>query len=618
MKLMNHVSCIIVMSCIIATDFLFTMNPPTVVTPETTAPVASKPVDQPTQSQPGEKTVEKQPVIVNPAQNPSGVTVVNQPNVPSNTPAPSGEATKSVQIPPASVKGPEESLSPANSNAAPAINSTQPVVIPGQTIPPTPIAPPAPVVTTKEEPAPATNPSVVAPVNSPQTIQPGVPAPVPTSQEVIKKPEEHPAVTPGQSIVPNQLPPSVPMQEPVKKPEEHPSTSSAPQGEKSTQTPQPQKQEEANKGTDALKQELLDTLEQEGGNWLLKRKALEQTIDVIEKINILFTQIFDSRMDFLNKRNKIDRDFDNFAHTIGFEVGDLEELLQNLLESMEHELKKGGPVTQEEQALVEVLKKKNKDIEELKANIKTIMDLDASIDDVIMKIEEQIKVCQNYQMQSWNNFQTIKKILSDEKAEELYANTEGLLKDMQEIYTTYLKGELTRYFDDITQKLNETMSKVKQDVEVLKAKGIDLKHEAEKLIEKEQEAEKKQFSVQEEQAIAQAVEHEKEACKKPEPVPVKSIWQTISDYSMSVVNSIVSVVKNVGNYLLSFFVSSKKTVPQKKVEEPALVHSQQPVEVAHPNVENKPHETIAPQPVVPHESLPLTAPTNPNVKELGI
>ncbi len=307
-----------------------------------------------------------------------------------------------------------------------------------------------------------------------------------------------------------------------------------------------------------FEEEGIDTYEQEGGNWLLKRQALEKTMDVIEKIKDVFTKILESRIDYLVKRNKIDRTFDLFSNKIGFELGDLNKLLTTLVQDLKGQRKEEGDLTEEERQVLAAIETKITELKNLRTTVRSITDLDASLDDTIMQLEKEIDTSNSYQTRAWKNFQTIKKVLSDEKAEELYLQTESLLKNMQEILR-YLKGDLSTYFNSIINNLRQSMDKVEASIKDLDAKGINLLAEVKKIKKAEKLARKKRR--QEQMGIKAETEAEKkEAAAKKAAAAVKtSGWY---DYVSMIWTYPLSIITSTWDYVMSFFVT-KKVEPKK-------------------------------------------------------
>ncbi len=247
----------------------------------------------------------------------------------------------------------------------------------------------------------------------------------------------------------------------------------------------------------------ITTVDLEEGNWFLKRQALEKTMNVIEALNTLFTKILDLRMTFLVKRNKVDRDFDLFAKQTGFEIGDLSQMVANFIGQMDQERKKEGQLSEQERQFLRQMEQKLEELKKLQTDIASITDMDAAIDDVLMQVEKEIDQSHQHQMQGWRNFQSIKKVLNDEKAEELYLKTEGLLNNMKDIYS-YIHGQLLAYFNTMIQNLQETMSSATSKLDALKSAGNDLKQTLDKFLKADDQAEKEREDEIEQQRIEQA------------------------------------------------------------------------------------------------------------------
>lgn len=258
----------------------------------------------------------------------------------------------------------------------------------------------------------------------------------------------------------------------------------------------------------------IDTVNiEEGGNWLLKRKALEDTIDTIEKSNGVFTQILESRMNYKIKQNQLDSEYDKFVSEVGFDIGDAEKLLADLTERVNQERVTQGDLTEPERELLTAITEKQNELKSLQESLETIGQIEKKIIDVMTTIDNQIKISNTYQNQAWKNFQEIKQVLSDERAEELYYNTDGIYKSLQEIYT-YLKGTLASYFNEQIQAMRDQMSKVKASVNSLQQKGIDLKAEFEKLEKQDLEIDQKRMKEEVEQDVEQKLKAIMEREKK--------------------------------------------------------------------------------------------------------
>jgi len=304
----------------------------------------------------------------------------------------------------------------------------------------------------------------------------------------------------------------------------------------------------------------IDTLELEGGNWLLKRQALEKTVDIIEQINGYFTKVLEARIDFLVKRNKVDRDFDAFINKIGFEIGDLSRLLNNLMQELEDERKALGDLSEEERSALTELDVKIKQIKQLQEEVLKATDLANSLDDVIMQVEQEVTIANTYQANAWKNFQAIKKVLNDERAEELYLETQGLLKNIQAV-DVYLKEKLQDYFNGIIRTTKQETSKIESALQALTDKGINFKEEIGRFLDNDKKRiEDKKIKINEEEKSEEALKKAKAATQKK--VIKKVGWL---DWLASLWDYPVSLFDSIWKYTASFFGGkSEVQVAQRK------------------------------------------------------
>ena len=301
-------------------------------------------------------------------------------------------------------------------------------------------------------------------------------------------------------------------------------------------------------------QEGIDTLELEGGNWLLKRQALEKTVDLIEQINGYFTKILEARIDFLVKRNKTDRDFDLFINKIGFEIGDLSRLLHDLVQKMEDERKALGDLTEDERAVLQELDQKIKEIKALQEETNNAVNLTSALDDVIMQLEQEVTIANSYQANAWKNFQAIKKVLNDEKAEELYLETQGLLKNIQAV-DAYLKGKLLDYFNATVRNITQSTKKIEDTFQALSDKGVNFKDEIERFIESDKKRETVDKTL--EQQIA------KEAQKKA-AARAKKAEQGWTAWFMGILYYPIELVQNMMHSVMSLFSGGNEVVVARR------------------------------------------------------
>ncbi len=249
----------------------------------------------------------------------------------------------------------------------------------------------------------------------------------------------------------------------------------APQDQGAQQVPQQKaKQEVVDYGPG------IDTIDVEtGGNWLQKRVIWEDAQRKYEKIQDIEHTVLESRIALFEKRSESDKILNLFYTSIGFEQGELDEIIDTLLASIE-KLHEGGPLTDKEKEIQAKLYEHKHEIEQLKADIKSMVDLDAALDGAVMQLVNQITLANDYVRQAWQKFKDIGQELDDRKAKEYYLQMDALSKNVEAI-SGYIQGALKEYFNSVTNKLNEYTTSIKAKLEILKKSDIDLKNQVAEL-----------------------------------------------------------------------------------------------------------------------------------------
>lgn len=260
----------------------------------------------------------------------------------------------------------------------------------------------------------------------------------------------------------------------------------------------------------------LDTLNIESsGNWLEKRvwyKKSEQLFDVI-RTNL--QKAADIRMSFVGVVNKTGQQIDEFYENVSFQKGQIDELLQALLQDLNTQTEvRGGDLSSSERSLKDKVLAEQKQFESMSKDLKLIDDLDEQIDKTMTKAFKEIDTCRGLETRAWNNFKEIGLELDDKKARTLYYEMENFHKNIEQ-KMNYLQSNLLPYLQNqLVGKVNDTINQIKTSVQALDTKGLNLKtllqkneqgdfvvfKEREKL--KEQEAEAAFKSAQEAQHLA--------------------------------------------------------------------------------------------------------------------
>lgn len=343
----------------------------------------------------------------------------------------------------------------------------------------------------------------------------------------------------------------------------------------------------------------VDTLNISGsGNWLLKRVWWEKGQAKFESIKATLEKIFDARMDFFFKRSAIDKEFNAFYLEIGFAQGELDEILQELLNALEKQPEEA--LNDAEREMLVRLHKAKKEVEQLKQDIATVTEIDNAIDGALTQMIDQINKCRKYEHEAWLRFKAIAQEIDDEKARELYYHMEALQENMQDVYA-YLRGEFANYFNDLLEKGRDHMAKVKTAITQLKEQGIAL--------------EKKTETVMQEQPEQEIVVEQVSA--KPKKGITKYLYMVI-DLCKRIVQAFIKGMKGLVKGIMAAVRGKKvkKARPVELVEEEVVTPKEEPLEsmpVA-PH-EGEPIETVEATPTEPSKTeesaQPIAAPTTP-------
>jgi hypothetical protein len=250
-------------------------------------------------------------------------------------------------------------------------------------------------------------------------------------------------------------------------------------------------------------------LDQPEGNWLKKRLWWEKAKDKYKEIRILYEEIFNDRMTFLEKRSELEKNvFNPFYRDMGIEQGELRELVANTLEYIDKEREESGFLDENEQAFLERLTHAKKDLEQLKLDIDAIASIDMAIDKAITILTNKINEAHRFEQSAWSEFDTIAQELSDTKAMERYYSIEGIYKNLK-VLQQYIKGQFSEYFNTLVESAGAKTEKVKKEVKELKDRDIDLKDKIRAMFVEEEQSEDQEAAL-----IAEKARIEQEKAKK--------------------------------------------------------------------------------------------------------
>lgn len=272
----------------------------------------------------------------------------------------------------------------------------------------------------------------------------------------------------------------------------------------------------------------IDTVELQDaqGNWLFKRLWWERAEDKYEKIRKQVASIMESRGQFFDKRNNAEKNiFDKVYQEIGFERGELDELINRLIDRMNKLREREGTLDEREREFYAQLQAEKKSLDTIKTNVNAINVLENSIDEVVAKLMETINRVREYEQEAWQNFKDIARVLDDRKAKEMFYKIDAIWRNVTSL-KDYIQTRLSAHFDQLLAKAQEETDRVAKSIQELKEKGLDLQKQEEAILQYDREKETARIrAIEDERRRAQ--EEKEEAEKEEEGFFTSYVWNPI-------------------------------------------------------------------------------------------
>ena len=96
---------------------------------------------------------------------------------------------------------------------------------------------------------------------------------------------------------------------------------------------------------------------------------------------------------------------------------------------------------------------------------------------------QQITATHNFEQKAFESYEKIAQVLSDQVAKQLYAEIVAARENISGT-AEYIKGDFSRYFDELSENITKSITLVHQQLATLKERGLDLtKSHEEKAVE---------------------------------------------------------------------------------------------------------------------------------------
>lgn len=265
----------------------------------------------------------------------------------------------------------------------------------------------------------------------------------------------------------------------------------------------------------------IKTVGEHRGNWLEKAKIRKDAGKLFEKVRKISSGLLPVKEQFarryaeyLSQKGNVD---------FGFKVGEVDERLALMTNEIKKMESTAVAVTAEQRALIKDIQDKHAELEKLRGDIQFLQKIQQALADGIALLDGQVTQARGFEDAAWRNYEDITETLSDEKARQLYRGMEVYLANIEAI-SKYMNGEFAQFFEKQITDTTAQVDKIKQGIDSLKAKGVELGKKVED-----------QAALEEAKKRALEAERLKKAC------PTSTSWLgMIQSFFVSVWNAIVN------------------------------------------------------------------------------
>jgi hypothetical protein len=340
-----------------------------------------------------------------------------------------------------------------------------------------------------EQPAPAEQPAAPAPEQAPAAPAPApapaAPAPAPAAPAPAAPAAPAPAPAPAAApTAPDASAPVGQVPAPAAAPTAPDASAlvgqvpAAPAQEAPPPPPPPEEPKEELVGFDTI------DLAEPSGNWLLKRGIWERAQSKYEQVKGVFDQVLEARMPFFKRRAEVDRQIlDPLYISAGLDQEQIASILEEFNTLLSVDLEKHKQLDEREKKMQMAAIEEKKVLEQLQKDVADLDKYAKALDAFLDKLIEQVNLGRAAEKQAWQTYKDIAKELNDKTARELYDSIATPFARLTNIQG-YINGVFKQEFDKVDKTIQDNATRIKNALQSLKEKGLDLKKFSKELDEK--------------------------------------------------------------------------------------------------------------------------------------
>lgn len=213
----------------------------------------------------------------------------------------------------------------------------------------------------------------------------------------------------------------------------------------------------------------------DSGNWYEKRIWWKKAKPKYEEIVELIPEVKKSKEEILNKHKKIMVVYQDLIKYLKPTKESVEKKISQEINVLAKQLEKEPTSLEEaEQNAFVALSDKKKSLDDLKSNLDLFISLKKEMDKAVEVIlPQQVNLASSYEENAFSKYEQIENLLDDKKAKRFYEIIENDVENTKSILH-YINGPLTAFFNESNIKLNQFSSNIKNLIQEIEKKGINL------------------------------------------------------------------------------------------------------------------------------------------------
>lgn len=209
------------------------------------------------------------------------------------------------------------------------------------------------------------------------------------------------------------------------------------------------------------------------GNWHKKQQTVKKAHDLYQEIRQKEATVAQFENNFITEKNKLTGELEKFSQALGTSLSNLYQMLLDEASKIETVQKPDGQASQDERVKIAHIQETKNLITQVQKDIQDLDELYKSADLAISVLMQQIIASHNFEQKAFENYEKIPQVLSDQVAEQLYAEMVAARDNIVSI-SEYIKNDFTHYFNELSQNVTKHITLINQQLSTLKERGVDI------------------------------------------------------------------------------------------------------------------------------------------------